>query len=201
MSIPLQLSAISKQYLAGVPGCSARTTVLVGVQLAVWPGEIVAVVGARGCGITTLLRCAAGLLRPDEGVVAWRSSRVRAMNATAYVSGGGEVPGALYTALHAAVERGATTLLVDDLSLVTPLERRLCLAVLRERAARGSAIVIAADEQLARDPCVSRVMMVENCALTQRRKRSAARIASSSPASRARASARSTYGRSLRSPQ
>ncbi len=201
MSIPLCLNAVSKRFFAGVPGCSARATVLVGACLAVWPGELVALTGARGCGVTTLLRCAAGLLRPDQGAVAWQGSRLRPARSIAYLSPRANEPGSLHAALRAASERGATTLLVDDLSHVSPLECRLCLCLLLERAACGAAIIVAADDRLATGPWVSRVLVVENGVLAQRRKRSAARMASSSPAVRAGARARSTYGRSFGSPQ
>jgi ABC-2 type transport system ATP-binding protein len=43
--------------------------VLAGVDLAIEPGEVVSVVGRNGCGKTTLLRIAAGLIAPDEGSV------------------------------------------------------------------------------------------------------------------------------------
>ena len=45
--------------------------VLRGVDVVVRPGEAIAVQGARASGRTTLLLCAAGLLRPDAGTVAW----------------------------------------------------------------------------------------------------------------------------------
>ncbi len=44
-------------------------TALDGVDLAVAPGEIVAVVGPSGCGKTTLLELVCGLIEPDRGVV------------------------------------------------------------------------------------------------------------------------------------
>ena len=59
----------------GVDGVSltfrgARTThVLDHVDLAVQPGEVVALIGPNGCGKSTLLRVLAGLVRPDEGAV------------------------------------------------------------------------------------------------------------------------------------
>ena len=148
MSIALSLNALSKRFRAGVPGCSAQATVLVDARLAVWPGEIVALVGARGSGITTLLRCSAGLLRPDRGTVAWRGSRLRDVGSVAYASPRANEPGSLYSELSAAIERGAATLLVDDLPLVRPLECRLCLELLRERGAAGAAIVFAAPRRL-----------------------------------------------------
>lgn len=48
-----------------------RSIVLRGIQLAVGPGEAVAVLGDNGAGKTTLLLCLAGCLRPSRGQVRW----------------------------------------------------------------------------------------------------------------------------------
>ena len=45
--------------------------VLKGVSLVVCPGELLQVAGPNGTGKTTLLRVACGLLRPEQGRVAW----------------------------------------------------------------------------------------------------------------------------------
>jgi heme exporter protein A len=45
--------------------------VLKGVSLSLSPGELLQVAGPNGTGKTTLLRVACGLLRPEQGNVAW----------------------------------------------------------------------------------------------------------------------------------
>ncbi|NTW01241.1 MAG: ABC transporter ATP-binding protein, partial [Oscillochloris sp.] len=45
------------------------TTVLAGLSLAVYPGEIAVLMGRNGVGKSTLLRCIIGLLRPRRGSV------------------------------------------------------------------------------------------------------------------------------------
>lgn len=71
--VALSISHLSKSYRAGVLGCTATVDVLRGLSLQVPAGQLVTVEGARGAGKTTLLLCAAGMLRPDEGIVEWPS--------------------------------------------------------------------------------------------------------------------------------
>ncbi|MDE3053664.1 MAG: ATP-binding cassette domain-containing protein, partial [Gemmatimonadota bacterium] len=68
---------LHKSYAAGLPGCSATVRVLCGVDLELAPGQIVGVLGARGAGKTTLVRCVAGLARPDAGALWWHESARR----------------------------------------------------------------------------------------------------------------------------
>jgi ABC-type multidrug transport system ATPase subunit len=60
--VRLQASGITKRF--------GRRTVLQDVDLTVRAGQIAAIVGANGCGKTTLLRICAGLVSPDAGRVA-----------------------------------------------------------------------------------------------------------------------------------
>jgi NitT/TauT family transport system ATP-binding protein len=47
---------------------------LAGLDLAVRPGEFVALLGPSGCGKSTALRIIAGLTEPSEGVVEWHNA-------------------------------------------------------------------------------------------------------------------------------
>jgi len=55
--------------LSGVHAGYGRARVIHGVDLAVYEGSVVALLGANGAGKTTLLRVASGLLRPTAGKV------------------------------------------------------------------------------------------------------------------------------------
>ena len=52
------------------------------VDLEVWTGEIVSILGASGCGKTTLLRLIAGFETPSDGVVRIRGEEVSGPNRT-----------------------------------------------------------------------------------------------------------------------
>jgi ABC-type multidrug transport system ATPase subunit len=69
VTLALRARTLWKSYAAGVEGCSARAWVLRGASLEVERGECIAVLGARGAGMTTLLHCIAGLRRPDAGTI------------------------------------------------------------------------------------------------------------------------------------
>lgn len=69
------MSAVASAPLLRLHGVShawpgAATDTLSGIDLALEEGEIVVVVGASGCGKTTLVRLLAGLERPRSGTIA-----------------------------------------------------------------------------------------------------------------------------------
>jgi NitT/TauT family transport system ATP-binding protein len=89
----------SRSRLAGVPGDAAIAladlsigfglkggglyTAVEAIDLAVGPGEFVAIVGPTGCGKSTLLNAAAGLLRPSAGTVTIFGSPLAGLNVRA----------------------------------------------------------------------------------------------------------------------
>jgi putative phosphonate transport system ATP-binding protein len=60
-----------------------RIAALDGVDLDIWPGEVVAIVGESGSGKTTLLRVLSGLLAPDAGSVVFDGRDVLGMGEAA----------------------------------------------------------------------------------------------------------------------
>lgn len=73
MNVPLlTMSGVSKSYTTG----NQRLDVLKDVNLAVQPGEFVAIVGFSGSGKTTLVSLLAGLQLPDSGEVQMRGMPV-----------------------------------------------------------------------------------------------------------------------------
>lgn len=60
--LPLMITHLRKSF--------GKTQALTDINLEVKPGQVLALLGASGCGKTTLLRCIAGLLAPDAGRIA-----------------------------------------------------------------------------------------------------------------------------------
>jgi ABC-type multidrug transport system ATPase subunit len=71
----LSIRSLRKSFLFGHPQAPWRREALRGVDLDVEPREVVGIVGDKGCGKTTLLLCAAGLIRGDSGSIHWYGKR------------------------------------------------------------------------------------------------------------------------------
>lgn len=76
MSSLLELDGVCKTYARG----ERLLRVLANLSLEVHAGEVVAVVGSRGEGKTTLLQIAAGIQRPDRGAVLFDGVEMLAMS-------------------------------------------------------------------------------------------------------------------------
>src|SRR4028118_122199 len=72
----LRLSKVERRYPQG----DSSLDVLRGADLAIWPGEIVALVAPSGTGKSTLLRGAGLLEKPDGGEVFVGARATAAMN-------------------------------------------------------------------------------------------------------------------------
>lgn len=69
-------------HIAGLHKRYGKKEVLRGVDLEAFPGTVTAILGANGCGKTTLMRCLLGLHVPDAGSI--RVMREDARNGTSY---------------------------------------------------------------------------------------------------------------------
>ncbi len=72
--VPTAVPVLSTRGLTKTYG---MPTALAGVDLDLFPGQSVAVMGASGSGKTTLLHCLAGIVRPSSGTVVLTTSRGR----------------------------------------------------------------------------------------------------------------------------
>ena len=165
-----------------------RAGVLRDLDLALWPGEVVALEDEWFRDPSTLLRCAAGLLRSDAGSILWfRSTRCVPRERLAYIghlcprlplatsscaSSGGESRGAATRSTLPSSERSAhrvRLLLVDDLPFVGAIERRLVLHSCSPSPSLWHRRPLHCGEELASAPFVSRVVTLVDGALPQRK--------------------------------
>lgn len=68
----LKIDRINKSFKAKAaagPGIAKKLSVLSDVSFEVGEGEFISLLGASGCGKTTLLRMVAGLIKPDSGTI------------------------------------------------------------------------------------------------------------------------------------
>jgi ABC-type cobalamin/Fe3+-siderophores transport system ATPase subunit len=141
----LVVTGLTKRYVAGAGSCLVSVGALDDVAIRVGLGETLAIVGPRCAGKSTLLRCAAGLLRPDEGAVRWRAPGI------------GHRPGrrpllrpryldlAMVRAEHEVAFRGASLpiLLVDSCDRRPPSGSEAAWRLVAAAAQIGDAIVLA----------------------------------------------------------
>jgi len=75
------MSAVASPILSGTGlGKSfGQTDALRGVDVAIRPGEVLAIMGPSGSGKSTLLHCLAGVLVPDAGEVTFDGSPLSAL--------------------------------------------------------------------------------------------------------------------------
>jgi ABC-type multidrug transport system ATPase subunit len=66
---PLSARGITKGFARGLARSPRRISAIESIDLDVYPGELIALVGGEAAGKTTLLQCLAGLLKPDAGKV------------------------------------------------------------------------------------------------------------------------------------
>ncbi|MBV9066086.1 MAG: ABC transporter ATP-binding protein [Methylobacteriaceae bacterium] len=72
----LRLSQVERHYQQG----ETRLDILSGVDIAIWPGEAVALVGPSGAGKSTLLHVAGLLEKPNRGEIFVEGTRTAAMS-------------------------------------------------------------------------------------------------------------------------
>lgn len=140
MSLALEFRSVRKRFCVGAGACLASAEVLRGIDLEVSLAESVAVVGQSAAGKSTLLLCAAALLRPDSGDVRWfgECARSVAANRVRYYCTAADLA-------DAARGREPQLHLID---LDPHIDANHAVASwIDERCARGDSVVIAAQEE------------------------------------------------------
>jgi simple sugar transport system ATP-binding protein len=74
------MSAVPRLRLAGITKIYPAVVANDGIDLAVLPGEIHAVLGENGAGKSTLMKIIYGVVKPDAGVVRWNEQPVQIAN-------------------------------------------------------------------------------------------------------------------------
>ena len=158
MSIALELRGIAKRYVAGAGSCSIRAEVLRGVDLTVPAGESVAVVGSAAAGKSTLLLCAAGLLRPDAGALRWcddPSTSAAALRSTFYFAGSrATTPGRRLASARPHLH------LIDAIECLDACQLVRLAAWVTRRCAAGDAVIVSTRDRARASSIVDRVVLM-----------------------------------------
>lgn len=158
MSIALELRAITKRYVAGAGSCSIRADVLRGIDLTVHGGESLAVIGAAASGKSTLLLCAAGLLRPDAGAVRWfddASTSAGALRSTFYFAGSRATPG-----MRRLPRARPHIHLVDAIEYLDPCQLTRFATWVDRRCAEGDAVIVSSRDRARASAMADRVVVM-----------------------------------------
>ncbi len=83
----LRARGITRSFARGLARSRSRACAVDKVDLDLWSGDVVGVIGREGAGKTALLQCLAGLLRRDAGTLEWFGE---------LFPGGGCLPGLAY---------------------------------------------------------------------------------------------------------
>jgi ABC-type Mn2+/Zn2+ transport system ATPase subunit len=155
----ISLQRISKRFEAGGAGCRASVLAVREVSLEAGPGDRVGIVGRAGSGKSTVLLCAAGLLKPDCGSIRWfdRWSGVAPPHERiAYLDRTGR-PGSRFGAgeLH-SVPR--LYLFDDPLRAIDGAGYAVLARWLDLLCERGHCVIIASRESSAVEPLVSEIV-------------------------------------------
>jgi ABC-type multidrug transport system ATPase subunit len=76
LSIPaLSARGLCKSFARGLARAPKRTAAIHQIDIDLYPGEVIGLIGNAGSGKTTLLQCLAGLLRPDQGKLEFLGER------------------------------------------------------------------------------------------------------------------------------
>lgn len=135
---------VARAEAAGTPIRDARISrilpgvkALDGVDIALYPGEVTALIGENGAGKSTLVKILTGIYRPNEGEIVMDGKPVTFANAQAAIDAG-------VTAIH------QETVLFDELTVAETISRPCAAHALRPHRSEDHQRRLRADAPVAR---------------------------------------------------